>query len=45
VAGGNKFNFAAEGDNLTWSLFYLRDVKRQGEVAKFPFRGKEMGLN
>jgi hypothetical protein len=45
VTGGNKFNFAAERDNLTWSLFYSRDEKRQGEITKFPFRGKEMGLN
>lgn len=27
VTGGNKFNFAAERDNLTWSLFYSRDGK------------------
>jgi hypothetical protein len=43
VAGGNKFKFVAERDNLTYGLFYSRDRKKRqgGKSLTFPSEGRK----
>ena len=44
MAAGNKFNFVAEGDILTSSLFYLSDEKTARGDRKVSPWGKGNGI-